>query len=99
MDNNHCQAVIALQGAQLLEFKHKSIDGNAVIPLLWMPPTAVFATGKAIRGGIPLCFPWFGPHVQDASLPQHGFARISDWLLTNSRNRRGHRADIPLHEQ
>lgn len=84
VDNDHCRAVIALQGAQLLEFKLKSMDGNTPTPLLWLSPAAVFAPGKAIRGGIPLCFPWFGPHVTDRSLPQHGFARISKWLLTSS---------------
>ena len=35
--------------------------------------------GKAIRGGIPVCFPWFGPHKTDSEKPQHGFARLMYW--------------------
>ncbi|MDW5417627.1 MULTISPECIES: D-hexose-6-phosphate mutarotase [unclassified Iodobacter] len=65
-------AVIALQGAHLLSFIPKG--GRE---LLWRSPNAVFAQGKAIRGGIPLCMPWFGAHP--AGLPSHGFARVSNW--------------------
>lgn len=76
-----CRAVIALQGAHILAFERKSAeDGNAT-PLLWLSPNAIFTPGKAIRGGIPFCFPWFGPHSQNANAPQHGFARILDWQL------------------
>ncbi len=72
-----CRAVIAPQGAQLLEFKTA-----AGTPLLWLSPRCRFTPGKALRGGIPLCLPWFGPHPSDSSKPQHGFARTSDWNLT-----------------
>src|SRR5690625_5956570 len=60
-----CQAVIALQGAQILEFKN-----SAGTPLLWLSPQCRFNPGSALRGGIPLCLPWFGPHRTDASKPQ-----------------------------
>lgn len=72
----HCEAVIALQGAQILSFQATGKEN-----LLWLSEKAVFAPGKAIRGGIPLCFPWFGPHPQDASKPAHGFARNREWQL------------------
>ena len=52
-------------------------------PVVWLSPRSAFAEGKAIRGGIPLCFPWFGPHPQDQSLPMHGFARLTAWELTS----------------
>jgi len=84
VDNAHCHAVIAAQGAHLVEFNCKSGNSSSTIPLLWLSPSAVFAPGKAIRGGIPVCFPWFGPHSQDPTLPQHGFARIRNWLLAKS---------------
>lgn len=71
-----CQAVIALQGAQLLEFR--TALGT---PLLWLSPQCQFKPGKALRGGIPICLPWFGPHPTDSEKPQHGFARTSDWQL------------------
>jgi glucose-6-phosphate 1-epimerase len=40
-----------------------------------------FRPDKAIRGGVPICFPWFGPNRTDPSAPQHGFARQRDWEL------------------
>lgn len=84
IDNAWCQAVIAPQGAHLVEFNRKSADGSPVMPLLWLSPGALFTGGKAIRGGIPVCFPWFGPHPQDPTAPQHGLARTRDWLLTRA---------------
>jgi len=45
--------------------------------MLYLSPTAIFAPGKAIRGGVPVVFPQFGP----GPLPQHGFARNSLWTL------------------
>jgi len=41
----------------------------------------VFAAGKAVRGGIPIIFPWFGPNRRAPSAPQHGFARTATWHL------------------
>jgi D-hexose-6-phosphate mutarotase len=41
----------------------------------------VFQRGRAIRGGVPLVFPWFGPKAGDPRAAQHGFARVRDWSL------------------
>jgi glucose-6-phosphate 1-epimerase len=51
--------------------------------VLFLSPRAVFATGTAIRGGVPICFPWFGPHPTDATKPAHGFARTRTWQVTD----------------
>lgn len=51
-------------------------------PVLWMSRHSNFAPGKAIRGGVPICFPWFGSHPSDPSAPAHGYARITEWELT-----------------
>ncbi|RLA61567.1 MAG: D-hexose-6-phosphate mutarotase [Epsilonproteobacteria bacterium] len=72
--NNQAEAKIALQGGQL--FHYKAIDKPA---LLWLSKLAYFEKGKAIRGGVPICFPWFGKHKNNASLAQHGFARTQMW--------------------
>lgn len=77
IDNKFCQAHISLQGAQVLKFYSKKHNKD----LLWLSDLAKFETGKAIRGGIPLCFPWFGGHPTDTNLPAHGFARNSEWQL------------------
>jgi len=72
--NELAQASIALQGAHVLGFKAAGHE-----PLIWMSDDAVFAPGKSLRGGAPICWPWFGPHASDSSLPSHGPARTADW--------------------
>jgi glucose-6-phosphate 1-epimerase len=49
-----------------------------------MSPRAVYAAGKAIRGGAPICFPWFGAHPERKELPAHGFARTRSFELRSS---------------
>lgn len=71
-----CRAVIALQGAQVLEF---TAQGRA--PLLWLSPTAVFEPGSAVRGGVPLCLPWFGENRTEPDKPKHGLVRNQLWEL------------------
>ncbi|MCJ8331743.1 MAG: D-hexose-6-phosphate mutarotase [Lentisphaeria bacterium] len=71
-----CQAVIALQGAHVMEFQ--AMDKE---PILWLSPKAVFEEGRAIRGGIPICAPWFNQHPDDDTKPKHGFLRHSLWSL------------------
>ena len=75
--NHNCEAEISLQGAQVLKFFSKKLNKD----LLWLSDLNQYQSGKAIRGGIPLCFPWFGGHVTDKSFPSHGFARNSVWTL------------------
>lgn len=54
-------------------------------PVLWMSGSSLFQRGKPIRGGVPICFPWFGPHASDPSAPAHGFARTAMWEVTEAR--------------
>ena len=50
-------------------------------PVLFTSPNSAFAPGRAIRGGIPIIFPWFGPNRHAPAAPQHGFARTARWHL------------------
>lgn len=68
-------ALISLQGAQLLQWQPK----NQKQSVLWLSEIEPFQKGKAIRGGIPLCYPWFN----NAGTPAHGYARISLWQLAD----------------
>ncbi|WP_051258678.1 D-hexose-6-phosphate mutarotase [Chitinibacter tainanensis] len=77
IENELGRATLALQGAHLLSF----IPAGGK-ELLWVSPLAKFADDKAVRGGIPLCMPWFGGHP--AGLPSHGFARTMDWTLASA---------------
>lgn len=69
-------AEIYLHGAHITHFQK-----NGEPPLLFLSRKSRFAAGEAIRGGVPICFPWFGPH--DGG-PAHGLARISQWDLANA---------------
>ncbi|MFV8782377.1 D-hexose-6-phosphate mutarotase [Microbulbifer sp. SA54] len=79
VETDLCRAVIALQGAQVLEF---AAAGRA--PLLWVSPQAVFEPGTAVRGGVPLCLPWFGVNRADPGKPKHGLVRNQLWELASS---------------
>jgi len=68
---------IALHGAHVLSFAPRG-DRD----WLWVSEKADFDVGKPLRGGIPICFPWFGPHSSNRDFPQHGFARTRVWHLT-----------------
>lgn len=49
--------------------------------VIWMSEKSIFAPGVPLRGGVPICFPWFGANEEDPSAPSHGFARLADWEL------------------
>ena len=69
-------AVISLHGA------HVTAWGRHGEPsALWLSPLSRFDTTSAIRGGIPVCFPWFGPLAGRPEAPRHGFARTARWTL------------------
>lgn len=74
--NAQSSASISLYGAQVLGFQPQDQP-----ELLWLSPAARFAQGRSIRGGIPLCWPWFGPHPDNTDMPAHGFARHRHWRL------------------
>lgn len=79
VSNAFANASIALHGAHVLSYQ-----ANDQEPLLWLSRDAVYKKGKAIRGGIPICWPWFGDHpMNDASLPAHGFARNCFWCIAD----------------
>ncbi len=78
------QAQLVLQGAHLIQFAPQGDDN-----WLWLSPQARFEKGRAIRGGIPICWPWFGDPARNQSEVRrhiladnaHGFARTREWAL------------------
>ncbi|KGJ96225.1 D-hexose-6-phosphate mutarotase [Colwellia psychrerythraea] len=77
--HDHCQAQVSLFGGQVLSFK--PADQQEV---LWLSEKASYQAGKAIRGGIPLCWPWFGENnkqTQGNKSDKHGFARQLPWRV------------------
>ena len=74
-------AAFALHGGHLVHFQLKEQPA-----IIWTSKTAIYSAQKAIRGGVPICWPWFGPADKSLGkdLPAHGFARTSKWELTSS---------------
>lgn len=75
LQNAHCRAALSQHGGQLLSFAP-----TGATDWLWLSPTTKRPPG-AVRGGVPVCWPYFGREGQPADAPQHGFARTSTWSL------------------
>jgi glucose-6-phosphate 1-epimerase len=73
------QAEIYLHGAHVTRFQP-----HGQKPMLFMSGKSWFEPGKPIRGGVPICFPWFGPRQDGRQGPAHGFARLVEWELTGA---------------
>ncbi len=72
-------ATLCLQGAHLMTWN------PGEVPVLWLSPDARLQPGKPIRGGVPICWPWFGAHP--AGLGMHGYARTTPWQVIESATR------------
>ncbi len=71
-----CRAEIHLHGAHVTRWQP---TGHSEV--LWLSALSRFAENTPIRGGVPLCWPWFGPHPAESTLPGHGYARVRRWRL------------------
>jgi glucose-6-phosphate 1-epimerase len=67
---------IYLHGAQVTSWKPAGRQD-----VLWLSQKSMWQDGQPIRGGVPICFPWFGPNRNDALAPSHGLARLNNWSL------------------
>ena len=80
INNTLATAKIALQGAHIMRWQPKTQKHT----VLWQSSNARFVKSRSIRGGIPLCWPWFGAHPTDSALCPHGFARVIPWELIDA---------------
>jgi len=80
IDNALGSASLCLQGAHLMSWQPKS----QAVPVVWLSRDTRPAAGKSIRGGAPVCWPWFGAHATEAGFPGHGFARTVPWRVIES---------------
>lgn len=80
IEHSKANAKVSLYGGQVLSWQP---CGERDI--FWLSKNSAFEKGKAIRGGIPLCWPWFGCHPNDSEnkAGNHGFARGQLWQLDN----------------
>jgi glucose-6-phosphate 1-epimerase len=77
-------AEIYLHGAHVTQFQP-----HGQKPVLFISGKSCFEAGKPIRGGVPICFPWFGPRQDGKHGPAHGFARLLEWDLVGAQETRG----------
>ncbi len=80
IDNALGSASLCLQGAHLMNWQPKS----QAVPVVWLSRDAKLAAGKSIRGGAPVCWPWFGAHATESGFPGHGYARTVPWQVIES---------------
>ena len=79
VENTLASAIISLQGAHVLSWIPKGEE-----EVIWLSEDASFALGKSVRGGIPICWPWFGAHESNNNFPAHGFARTTEWQIIST---------------
>lgn len=90
--SEHIQLLRNIHGREFLEVQHPavkariSLEGAHLVacvpagqdPLLWMSPVDPEVPGRPLRGGVPICWPWFADEREG---PAHGIARTSHWIL------------------
>ncbi|MCP4209846.1 MAG: D-hexose-6-phosphate mutarotase [Halieaceae bacterium] len=75
IDNGLAKARISTYAGQVLSFQPHGEEED----LLFVSEFAYYQPGKAIKGGMPICWPWFGPDPEDKGRPAHGLVRAAQW--------------------
>lgn len=75
VNNNKASALISIYAGQVLGYQPKNTQDD----LLFLSQRAYYQEGKAIKGGVPICWPWFGPDPEGQGRPAHGFMRNHMW--------------------
>ncbi len=78
--NEKATAVISVYSGQILSFKPAGEPED----LLFLSDQAYYEEGKATKGGIPVCWPWFGPDPEGKGRASHGFVRNRMWMLLST---------------
>jgi D-hexose-6-phosphate mutarotase len=76
VESPHAEGEMYFHGGQVMSWKPTGED-----EVLFVSRRAMWEASKPIRGGVPVCFPWFGPRPSDPGAPSHGFVRTRDWTL------------------
>jgi len=77
INNAMAHATICTYSGQVLSYRPKTETED----LLFVSDSAYYENGKAIKGGIPVCWPWFGPDPEQQGRPAHGFVRNRQWFV------------------
>ncbi|MGS5089932.1 D-hexose-6-phosphate mutarotase [Hydrogenophaga sp. A37] len=90
--NVHAEAAVCVHGAQVLSYRPVGASAD----VLFVSERAHFQAGKAIRGGVPICWPWFGADPQGLGRPSHGVARTRRWSVRGTATTPGGATQITL---
>lgn len=85
------EAEIYLHGAHITQWTPRGSK-----PVLFLSSKSLYQPGKAIRGGVPVIFPWFGPRGDGKPGPMHGFARTTEWTLEHTALRNDGSVEVRL---
>jgi len=77
IDNGVASALISVYGGQVLSYQPSGASDD----VMFLSDQAYFVEGKAIKGGVPICWPWFGADPEDKGRAAHGFARNRMWKV------------------
>lgn len=88
---SEASGLVFLQGAHVAEWVPAGQS-----PVIWMSEQAIYQPGKALRGGVPICFPWFGAKAEHKQYPAHGFARTTDFKYLGARLDDSGRVELEL---
>jgi len=91
ISNGLAEAVIYLYGGNLTHYQPKGER-----PVIFGGKGCDMHPDKTLHAGIPICWPWFGPHPTDTAKPQHGFARNREWEMKNTAQLPGGETEIVL---
>ena len=80
VDNDRATAVISVYAGQVLSYQPANESHN----LMFLSEAAYYQAGKGIKGGAPICWPWFGPDPEQQGRPAHGFVRTRFWNVTKT---------------
>lgn len=81
IDNQYAKAIISTYGGQLLSYQPHDQKED----LVFLSDKTSYQDGKAIRGGVPICWPWFGDDTSGHGRPSHGFARNQQWQIVQTK--------------
>jgi glucose-6-phosphate 1-epimerase len=73
-------ALVSLLGGQILSYKPVTESDD----MFFLGKLSAYEDGTAIRGGIPVCWPWFGPDPKGLHRPNHGFVRNHFWRVVQT---------------
>jgi len=92
ISNQYAKARVSTYGGQIISF----VANDTTEDLLFLSDKVVYEDGKAIRGGTPICWPWFGDDISGYGRPSHGFVRNQPWAVIASQSLSDGRTSITL---